>query len=170
MNGQEQFNGQNHTLLPLLILAVNQTTGPVLEIGTGDASTPILHSLLRDTGRGLFSFDDNPDWVDRYDSLRARWHRIVLVDYADKYGPKALESWIDCRWGAVLLDHAPYHCRVREAIRLKDIAEQIVIHDINAEDGHAADPVWEHFKYRVDDKRFLPWTTCVSNVRPLEFP
>jgi hypothetical protein len=164
MKGQEQLHGQNYTLLPLMILAVNQTTGPVLEIGTGDASTPILHSLLRDTGRGLFSFDDNPDWVDRYDSLRAGWHRITKVDYAK------MEPWIDCRWGAVLLDHAPYHCRVREAMRLKDIAEQIVIHDTNAEEGCAAAAVWEHFKYRVDDKRFLPWTTCVSNVRPLEFP
>jgi hypothetical protein len=159
MNGQELVHGGNHTHLPLLIQAVHQTTGPVLEMGTGDASTVCLHALLAGTGRKLYSVDDQPDWIDRYDSLRTDWHAISRVQWCDFTLPEE-------HFGAVLIDHAPGHYRVDAAIRLKDKADQVVVHDTDA--AYGWERLWKSFRYRVDDKRFLPWTSCVSNIRELQ--
>lgn len=159
MNGEELIHGQNGTHLPLLILAIHQSTGPVLELGNGNASTPNLHSLLAGTGRKLYSFDNVADWTERFAPLRQPWHAIELKT-----------GWVfelpEPRFGVVLIDHAA-EVRVRDALRVKDIADFIVIHDTQNDD-YGTKAVWPHFRYRVDDRRYLPHTTCVSNVRKLE--
>ena len=44
--------------LPLLIKVLQCSEGPVLELGTGLVSTPVLHWLCFDMGRELVSYDD----------------------------------------------------------------------------------------------------------------
>lgn len=159
MNGEELIHGQNHSLLPLLTLAVHQSTGPVLELGNGHASTPNLHSLLAGTGRKLYSYDGNSDWVERFAALRKPWHVIELK-------PHWAFDLPEQHFGCVLIDHAA-DIRVRDTLRLKHMADFIVMHDTNAE-GYGFAAIWPHFAHRVDDRRYLPWTSCVSNVRKLE--
>lgn len=174
MTGEEQIHGQNHTHLPLLILAVRQTGyGHCLELGCGNASTPNFHALLSpsesgmaegEPQRNLYSFDSEQFWIDRFKPLGNDWHKFAAVP-----GWLGIENYFDAiasRYGVVLIDHSPSHQRIIDVLRLADRAEQIVIHDVEAE-GYGFEQIRPRFKYVVEDRRYRPWTAAVSNVRPL---
>ena len=147
------------THLPMLIAAVAQSSGPVLELGCGDTSTPMLHAMLHGTGRLLWSIDNELPWVERFALLRREWHLIEQSMW-----PLPVTS--DARFGVVLVDHAPAHQRAADMIRLKDRADFLILHDAEGE-GYGLEQVRPHFKHVQIDKTFLPWTACLSNVKPL---
>ncbi len=160
MNGEVLIHGQNHTHLPLLISAVLQSQGPVLEMGCGNASTPNLHALLAGSGRMLYSADSHPDWVTRFRPMANDWHRFILCPDWNGFQYPAE------KFGVVLIDHAPSDRRLYDVLQLKDRADFIVIHDVEAE-GYKYGEAAQHFRYHTIDRRYAPWTACVSNVRPL---
>ncbi len=65
---------------PVLAAAVARTAGqgPVLELGMGDYSTPMLHLLCHD--RLLVSADNSARWVARYEAFRSPRHELHFVD------------------------------------------------------------------------------------------
>lgn len=79
-------------------------------------------------------------------------------------------SEVDCKqhWGVVLIDHSPMKPlrRGMDAIRLKDSADFIVMHDteFKEEKHYGYDDVWPHFKYRHDWTEQIPHTSVISNL------
>jgi hypothetical protein len=63
------------THLPLLMRAIINTTGPVLELGVGWNSTPVLHEAC--SGRLLVSVENEPQWAENFRFLETPQHRIV---------------------------------------------------------------------------------------------
>jgi hypothetical protein len=131
-------NWDNHR--PLLLLALSLTDGSVMEMGSGDGSTPYLRSYCARRGRIFQSFDNNQEWCDRTgaDYLR-EWEPVV-------YGAAGAYRII------IFIDHAPGERRHEDAIRLANAADILVLHD--TEEGGAGDYKWErawpHFKYRLN--------------------
>ena len=63
---------------PLLIKVMQITSGDVLELGMGMASTPLLHWLCFDTGRNLISYENNKKYYDRQARPKNYFIRIVF--------------------------------------------------------------------------------------------
>lgn len=142
------------THFPILAAVVARTTGPVLELGCGDYSTPMLHLLCRD--RRLVSLEADAGWLARFADLASERHELVRV--ADWAGAEIL----DCgEWDVALVDHAPGNRRVPEIRRLMHRARFIVVHDTE-DPGYGYESVLPEFTHRFDYKRLDPWTTVVS--------
>jgi len=150
------------THLPILASSVARTSGPVLELGCGDYSTPLLHHLCN--GRPLVSLEHDPVWLSRYKDLETPWHKIQLV--LDWAAAKVID---ETKWGVAFVDHAPAQQRVHEIRRLKNQAELIVIHDTEDPGGtYNYASVLPEFKYRYDCKRWPTWTSVVSMFREFQ--
>ena len=147
------------THLPMLAACVAHTSGPVLELGCGEFSTPVLSALC--LARHLLSVESDPAWLAQFDYLRRAGHRIELVESWD-------DAPIDVQWDVVLIDHAPAARRVVDIMRLKDLARLIVLHDTEHR-LYEYDLIWPAFKYRAEWKRRAPWTSVVSNFESLEW-
>src|ERR1035437_8587915 len=94
--------------MPILIKVLDISKGPVLELGMGVFSTPLLHMLCVDKKRVLVSYENDKSYVDSHNGFMTDMHQIKFV-----------ENWDDAdiestRWGVVLVDHAPGGRRIVE--------------------------------------------------------
>jgi hypothetical protein len=160
LDGSEYGGARTHE--PALVAAVAAAgPGPVLEIGAGYYSTPILHALCAAMGRALLTVDNDTGWIHRLESLRSSTHRLVSVDSWDQSLPLTDSEM----WAVVFVDHAPAERRVVEIARLANRTEFMVVHD-SEHPLYGYDRCFAEFKYRYDYTRFVPWTSILSNVRP----
>lgn len=147
------------THMPVLIKAVQMSQGPVLELGSGYFSTPLLHWLCAEKNRKLVTYEDDKEFFQFAYQFRSRNHKIIFVD---DWG----EIDIGQSWGVALIDHQKKR-RDIEALRLKDNVDYLVLHDTNNPRYHH-DRVWPHFKEVYHWKFCTPWTSVVSNRKKLD--
>lgn len=158
---KSEYNGDtNGTHWPHLAEAVRRTTGPVLELGSGDSSTKRLHDLLEGTGRRLVTVESRQIWADKFTHLKTDWHTIEVCE------DPATSPRLDEEWGVVFVDHAPGETRTVAIDRARDLAEYVVVHDTE-ELSYGVEPLLDTFKYRKDFRRARPWTTVASETRPV---
>ena len=62
---------------PILEHYARKTDGPILELGIGDGSTPLLHEICKDKNRFLISVENDPAWRDKYAHYRCKNHAIL---------------------------------------------------------------------------------------------
>lgn len=149
----------NSSYMPLLIKAIQISEGPVLELGAGIFSTPLLHWLCAEKRRTLVTYEDNNDFFEFARQFRSRNHRILSVDDWDKID-------IEKNWGVVLVDHVKER-RAVDTLILKDCADYIILHDTNVP-KYKYEEIWPHFKYVYHWKFCTPWTSVVSNRKKIE--
>ncbi len=139
-------NWDNHR--PLLWLALENTSGPVLELGMGDGSTPYLHEYCKEKKRVLFSFENNLEYSNKFKYLNSELHSLSFIT-----------DWslpIDHKndWGVAFIDQAPAEQRHIDAIRLANSAQIVVVHDAEHEgkdcDVYCINKIIPHYKYRLD--------------------
>lgn len=152
------------THLPLLIKVVGASTGPVLELGIGTNSTPVLHRLCAEQGRLVVSCDTDVNYIER-----------LGPEYSDKFHEFYwIEDWdkadIEKPWGVVLVDHRPARRRYRDAARVAPFSEFTVCHDteLHRDRFYRWQRAFRHYKFRFDDDGD-PRTTVLSNFHDLEF-
>lgn len=150
------------THLPILASVISHTSGPVLELGCGFGSTPLLHQMCLSQKRELVSCDSSAKWIDALSRYGNNGHRLLSVDDWDKC------EVFDSNWDVVFIDHEPITQRVKDLKRLKDKASYIVIHD-SGDPIYGYERILKDFKYRHDYKYLRPWTTVVSNFNSLDF-
>ena len=151
--------------LPCLIKAVEKTGGDILELGTGIFSTPYLRYVAMLQDRKLVSVENFKPW---YDFLlkyyeNSKNHEMILVEkYAD--------APVDREWGIVLIDQTPDSSRAEEAIRLKDKAQYIVVHDSNPSNDRVTgySKIYPQFKYKTDWHGDHNRATVLSNFNNLK--
>lgn len=153
------------THIPTLLACLQHTDGPVLELGSGWFSTPVLSAFATD--RLIRTVESDRDWHARvsrictYQPITQHRHQIVCVpDYDDA-------PIDDHDWAIVLLDHEPPPRRGVDALRLRERCRLMIGHDSeHSAYGYAA--AFDTFRYRLTDSRLLPWTTVVSD-EPLDW-
>lgn len=149
------------THIPVLMAAIHNTAGPVIELGCGDYSTPALHLMCKD--RLLVSAESDGNWLSRFADLESPSHRLFHVDDNEWSNFKP----IDYSWDVAFVDQNPPH-RKYSIPRLREKTRFIVIHDTESP-AFELDPILATFKYRVDFKRYIPWTSIVSDSYPIDF-
>jgi hypothetical protein len=131
-------NWNNH--LPLLLLGLSHTDGAVMELGSGDGSTPYLRKYCADYKRTFQSFDNNQEWCAK-----------TSAEYVQDWNP-LIAGAAGAYRGLIFIDHAPGERRADDAIKLANAADILVLHD--TEEGGAGDykwdKAWPHFKYRLN--------------------
>ena len=149
------------TFLPALVHALGRMPGPVLEIGCGRFSTPILHLLCGD--RRVVSLEHSAIWHSRFAELASDTHEICLVD------DWATCELIDQPWAVALVDHEPRDRRGPDLERLRRAGTKIcVVHD--AEDGNYFGPFFDAWTHVRIDKMLYPWTALCSMTDSLKEP
>ena len=154
------------THLPALAGCVAHTDGPVLELGSGLYSTPVLHAMCQ--GRELVTTDSNAAWLDRLRYMESDTHRFVHVEDWERL------PLLDRDWSVALVDQSPGRSRARTIARLKDRAEFIVVHDSQAHEYYGFEPLLSSFRFRADffEPGIKVRTTVVGDVRdiPIDVP
>lgn len=144
------------THMSTLLAALQATDGKVIEFGGGPSSTPLLHWVCKAARRKLLTYESHPKYYEYEHTFTSPLHKIQLV-----------ENWNETivePAGVVFIDHHPSGRRHIDAIRFKDSADLVVIHDTERDDDNYRNrEIWPHFKYRFDFKECRPWTTIVSN-------
>lgn len=153
------------THLPCLIKAVSKTTGDILELGTGIFSTPYLRYEAMLSDRLLVSYENYKDW---YNFLLKYYepNKNHEIHFVEEYK----DAKIDREWDIVLIDQTPDISRTEEAVRLKDKAKYIILHDSNQSNDKVTQysKIYPLFKYRTDWTGDKNRATVVSNLVDLE--
>lgn len=150
------------THIPVLIRALEISQGPVLELGVGVWSTPVLHMMCENSRRMLHSYEDDPEWYKAHRTFITKRHS---VSHVERWERVPIEG---THWGVVFVDHAA-HRRAIDAWRARGVADYVMIHDSNAyNDRHYHyDRIYPAFKYRYNFRRLTPNTTVLSNFKDL---
>ena len=114
------------THIHALSAAVQHSSGPILELGCGDYSTPLLHVLRGD--RLVVSAERDPAWYAQFVDLAAAGHEVVLVSDWDAF----LEIVKSTHWGVVFVDHSPGERRAADLRLLAPRTDLVVVHDTEA--------------------------------------
>lgn len=147
--------------VPILAAAVARTTGPVIELGMGWWSTPLLHMLCRD--RQLLSCETDPLWFSGFQFMQSSSHVMRQVESWKR------ETDIDrIKWDVAFVDSHPGEMRPDLVLRLKEKVRFIVCHDTEADiPPSGGNYGWKRlegaFKYEVIYKEVRPWTTVYSD-------
>jgi len=153
----------NGTHLPVLMRAVEMTSGPIVEFGAGFFSTPYLHWQAYLQRRKLVTFENNLEFIKLFDRYQTDGHQIIPVTDWD-----AID--LSGEWSVALIDHAPKERRIEEIKRLANTCDYLVIHDTQGRREnvfHYRDTL-ATFKYRKDFTSVRPHTCVVSNRIPLD--
>ena len=185
-----RYNPNWASHLPMLIKTLNLSDGPVLEMGMGPFSTPVLHWLCLDRKRFLVSYENNPEYFESNKSFKAALHQIDFVEDWGKINIdkiKIIEKSAsvgfsttavlgintkeldDTHWGVAFIDHSPNERRMIDIEKLANCADYIVIHDSEESQEHKYhyEEIYPFFKYRYNYKRQKPYTTVLSNFKDL---
>jgi|2_EtaG_2_1085320.scaffolds.fasta_scaffold00145_44 hypothetical protein len=143
--------------LPVLIKVMNETSGSVLELGTGLYSTPYLHWACFSQKRKLVSYDSK-EYIDLAASYKDTFHEVYGIDDFSKID-------IEKTWDVALVDHTPAERRKEEVKRLAFFANYIIIHDSEHwyDKDYKYSEIYPLFTYRFDYKEAWPHTTVLSN-------
>jgi hypothetical protein len=144
------------THIPVLINALRQSEGDVLELGLGISSTPLLHMLCADQDRKLFSFDNDETFIEMFKKYRSGSHQIDLVTDWD--------SILVRDYGVVFIDHKPDYRRKYDAEKFRN-AEFVVLHDSEPNGLYDYEAIYPLFEFRYDYTKFPTHTTVLSNKK-----
>jgi len=149
-NEYKNFRPEFASHYPILVKAIQSTTGPVMELGTGMFSTPLLHWLC--LGRKLVSCESHPEYIEFAKQYETLFHKVIKID-----------NWLKLqleKYSVVFIDHTPTpRKRGDDAIRFTD-AELVVLHDTGRhESKYGYEKVFPLFKYKYEKNN----TTVLSN-------
>jgi len=137
---------------------VVNTSGPVVEFGSGDYSTNFLHCLCGSLGRQLITVENDREWAKRYlEDLECDWHSFILEDPRFADVP-------DC--GVALIDCSPDDIRPTVLNLHKSRAEILICHDTECQEYGWDFSGFKHVKHCL---RLFPFTTACSDTNDLSF-
>ena len=143
------------THLPVLARVVTMSHGPVLELGAGWYSTPLLHWLC--LPGGCVTLDGDALMLVALDWCATSWHHLRHVQDWDAAPEPDRPGW-----AVALVDHAPAERRKVELRRLRGNARYVVVHDSD-EALYGLEPVAAQYRWRWEWRAMRPATAVLSD-------
>lgn len=146
--GQFVYDVTNwNSYLPLLWLALENTSGDVVELGVGDGSTKKLHDYCKENGRILHSYESDEGWFRKFERFRTQRHAVEYVGHN-------WEVFIERHrepFGVLFSDEAPGHMRKYNISMCSTLAKVVVVHDAEPGNDHGYRFSWVRplFKYHT---------------------
>lgn len=158
------------THIPVLASVVSLAYGgPILELGAGHFSTPLLNALGRAQGRKVVTLDADLEWLNQFADLDLGSEDHLFIHVTDMWKGWRAEMealWAEMdnnKWAVALVDQTPPQTRVEAIEYLRDKAEFIVVHDSCNSFFAGVDEALATFKHRAVYSLMTPPTTVVSN-------
>lgn len=150
MNKNIDLSGSH---LPVLAKLLQNTTGAVIELGAGFNSTPLLYWYCKSFDRYFISYENHKDWCDKMGDL---------TNYIENWNNLDIESNY---WDIAFIDCRPALERHRFAIKLRNNAKFVILHDSEPEIDkyYAYRRVYQYFKYKYNFTNVKPNTLILSN-------
>lgn len=179
------FKGVNEGECPIDLVATHQrvllgaalrTDGPILELGTGWYSTPLLHEVAVNLKRYVVTLDTSDYWLQQFKADRwsaeygykgDRYHTLRSYPFWEDAKLRPADYGLVAeRWGLVFADHGQpierYYV-VRELLKVSD-ADVFVFHDAEDRDAYGYSRTFDRFKYLWIDDCQKAQTAVASNV------
>ena len=152
--------------IPVLIKILENSSGPVLELGCGYFSTPLLYWLCKVQGREFVSYENDKEWARIFEARLVRKDEPPIpnmVHYIDDWD----RAPIDKKWGVAFIDHRPAKRRVRDIKRLAKLADFVVVHDTQPSHEKQYKYHWAFpkYKYIYTFDKVWPYTSVLSNFK-----
>ncbi len=145
--------------LPALLACIAATEGPVLELGIGHFSTPILHAVCGAAGRLLVSIEKETKWLCQFERFRTVGHLFRSDIPPDYFGQ---------RWSVALIDDSPGgDNRAAHFLALKHWADYIVVHDYHRENEEAIGPLLKEIPFHMITTAYQPPTLVTSLTKSI---
>lgn len=143
----------------MLMKAIQLSDGPILELGSGLFSTPLIHWMCHESKRKIVTYESVNKYMEFACQFKSNNHKVRQVKTYDDID-------LGDHWGVVLIDHTVER-RSIDALRLKDKADYIVMHDSEC-DLYEYESIFRHFKHVHHWKSCVPFTSVVSNFKDLK--
>jgi hypothetical protein len=136
-----------------------RTTGPMLELGVGWYSTPLLHEIAVAQKRKLWTYDNNPHWLAQFKALECVEHNLVLVGWWGDFNPDR-----SLRFGFCFVDQGQPIEREYAIRKLINNVDVFVMHDTEEGYAYGYERTLPMFKHQCHDRCHKTcWTTIASN-------
>jgi len=120
-----------------------------------------MHWVCKVMHRELVSYETDPKWYEMNKEYEEEGHEVHLVDKKELIN----QDLCDRQWGVVLIDSRPANHRRKLAMKLKDNADFLILHDSEPEINrfYGYSHIYKHFAYVKHFDEFKPNTTILSN-------
>lgn len=113
--------------LKKLLALDNPNNLPILELGSGFGSTPILHEHCSQAKIELKTLDNNIEWLSKMKDLHPENEHHKYIEVLDWY--MSLSELLNQKYFLVFIDQAPWEARTLSLQLFKNISEYVLIHD-----------------------------------------
>lgn len=151
----EHFGPFYGSHLPALLACVMATEGPVLELGMGYFSTPILHAICH-PDRHLVSFESDAKFAAMFADFTKEYHELKL-------GWETLRTLYDEPWSVVLVDHEKAGRRASDAARFTQV-DFLVVHDAQHPAGDSPETIGDQVLRLAGP--VYPWKRICNRLNP----
>jgi len=119
---------------PILIWALENSTGDVLELGAGENSTLLIEKIVENTQRKILTVEDDSSWLQKYLHMKSENHDFKAIDPSIEEWTKLIDACSEQKWGVVFVDQAQIekvwrYARPYSVKKLVHCAEYVVAHD-----------------------------------------
>lgn len=147
----------NATHMPVLARMLQLTSGPVLELGGGLYSTPLIHAMCPD--RIVDTYEHNPydgqRWLREIEIFQSDTHDIIWLDNWGGWAPRQ-------HYELALMDLQPETQRVPMIRAIAGCVDYIVVHDFE-DMRYGYDSVVNDFPHVSVYKQLSPWTAVLGH-------
>ena len=145
-----------------LVLAagcIAATGGPVLEVGSNELSSLLLHAACAD--RPLLTVEMDAGRLERVRFLESATHEFALIEGFE--GLAAPEGG----WDVALVHRLSWAARAAALRALRSRVRFLVVHGTDDGRRRGLEPLLSEFRYRADSRHEAPWATVVSDAAPV---
>lgn len=145
-----KWGSHQPALVSAVVLATRHSKSPVLEVGMGHFSTPLLHALTGAVGVDLYSVEADKDWASQFLHYAGPHHSILGCEYDElflKIDPLA--------FSVAFLDNSPGDHRAELFERLLPMAQYLVVHDY-----------WEEIRELIEAKNLSYYHVIAERYEP----
>ena len=160
----------------VLASVLSRTTGPVLELGCGWGSTPLIHYMCRD--RHVYTVESNREWMENFRHYHRRTHYFRQVGHEEMSVERLMKAWAHFAhevcggpvyWDVCFVDHTPGESRVPVIMALRGRVRFFVAHDVEADiPPSGGNYGWKQlegaFKHETIMRSIRPWTAVWSDT------
>lgn len=153
---------ETSTHFPILLKLVAATEGPIMEVGSGLFSTPLLHWLCFENKRDLITVERHFHYFEFAKKFINDSHRVL-------YLKEIHDALLLRRYSIVFIDHSPKKPRTRgdDALLFANKADYIVLHDCgpNPKEKYGYQQLFSQFRFCFHYLKTGAHTTVLSNFK-----
>ncbi|CAF1218095.1 unnamed protein product [Rotaria sp. Silwood1] len=156
----------SHAIVLLAALYATKS-GPILELGMGTTSTPLLHRLALEQKRFLLSADSDLRWINHFSSFAENntFHQLKYVEIKSEMGIEWASSNLAYykNWTVVFIDHRPGPRRQFDLMGYSHRSDIVILHDTERSSLYQYTQGLSLYRYQYRFTKLKTYTDALSS-------